>query len=446
MRPSRREKRPAKVAILVVLSLTVLVGTGAIALDGGMAFGERRHAQATADAAALAAAEDLFANSRINAGMDLSGTAYRSAMSTAAANGYSNDGTTSVVTVKVPGQAPVYTLPTQFTLNGNLKPGYVEVTVQYNQSRLFSAIWGQDTFPIKAHAVARGLWQTSNPGTGAPPGILVLNPSGNATFTDKGNALITDSTGTVIVNSNGAQALTLTGNSSVSGSTVYLSGSPGYQINGGNGQLVGTQGGIQSGVSPTADPFAYLFGTSTNPKPPSGLSPQTVPSGNSPTLQPGIYTGGLSFSGQGTVTLQPGIYWMKNGGFSLTGQAGLNAQGVMIYSDGAIDLEGQGDISISPPTTGIYQGISLVEAPSFTGTAKIAGQGQVNITGSIYVPNGTLQVVGNGTVQTPNIVGTQIVTYDLAVSGNGVIKVQTPNGSGSGGTGVGNERFVGLVQ
>jgi hypothetical protein len=427
--------------------MTVLVGTGAIAVDGGMAFGERRRAQATADAAALAAAEDLFANFRTNGGMDTSGTAYKSAITTAAANGYNNDGSTSVVTVKVPGQAPLYGVPNQFTDgNGNLAPGYVEVTVQYNESRLFSAIWGQGTFPIKAHAVARGLWQISNPGTGAPPGILVLNPSGNATFTDKGNGLITDSTGTIIVNSNGAQALTLTGNSSVSGSTVYLSGSPGYQINGGNGQLVGTQGGIQSGVSPTPDPFAYLFGTSTNPKPPSGLSPQTVPSGNSPTLQPGIYTGGLSFSGQGTVTLQPGIYWMQNGGFSLTGQAGLNAPGVMIYSDGAIDLEGQGNITISPLTTGIYQGISLVESPSFTGTAKIAGLGLVDITGTIYVPNGTLQIVGNGTVQNPNIVGSQIVTYDLAVSGNGAIKVATPNGVGSGGSGVGNERFIGLVE
>jgi hypothetical protein len=407
-----------------------------------MALSERRHAQATADAAALAAADDLYTNFRTNSGFDTGGTANNSALATAKANGYANDGTTSVVTVKMPGQVPLVgdsNITTPSNGQSVLKAGYVEVTVQYNESRMFSALWGQGTFPIKARAVARGLWQPSNPQIGAIPGILVTNPSGNATFTDKGNGLISDTTGPVTVDSSGNTALTLNGNASLTGSSINLSGTPGYS-KAPNATLTGTTGGINSGVSPTPDPFAYLF-----LQPPSGLSPQTVPSGNSPTLQPGIYTGGLSFSGQTSVTMQPGIYWMKNGGFSLTGQASLNAPGVMIYADGAIDLEGQGNITISPVTSGIYQGFSLVEAPSFMSSAKIAGLGTVNITGTIYVPSGTLTIVGNGTVQSPNYIGSQIVTHDLAVSGNGAIKIQTPASQGSPPT-VGNERVLGLVE
>jgi hypothetical protein len=178
--------------------------------------------------------------------------------------------------------------------------------------------------------------------------------------------------------------------------------------------------------------LAYL------PLPPTGLSAQTVPNGNTVTLQPGIYNGGLSFSGQTSVTMQPGIYWMKNGGFSLNGQASLNAPGVMIYSDQAIDLEGQGNITISPPTTGIYQGISLVESRSFTGTAKIAGNGSLSITGTIYVPDGTLQITGNGTT---NNYGSQVITFKLTVSGNGTVNVTDTNPNNAG-----RMRILGLVE
>src|SRR5947208_11412060 len=59
----------------VVLSITVLLGVAAVGLDGGILISERRHAQATADAAALAAAADLFKYARTLNGVDTNGTA-----------------------------------------------------------------------------------------------------------------------------------------------------------------------------------------------------------------------------------------------------------------------------------------------------------------------------------------------------------------------------------
>ena len=99
-RSGRHVRRGAVVHWLVV-SL-VIVAVVALGMDGGRLMEERRHAQATADAAGLAAAADLFANWGTNHGKDPSNTAKRVALESAAANGYANDGTTSFVTVNAP--------------------------------------------------------------------------------------------------------------------------------------------------------------------------------------------------------------------------------------------------------------------------------------------------------------------------------------------------------
>src|SRR5438128_1249831 len=140
-------RRRGTVAVFIALSLTVLVGILAITLDGGLMLTESRHAQVVADAAALAAASDLFENSGINGGTDPSGTAAASALATAKANGYSNDGTTSVVTVNIPPQSGDYVG----------KAGFAEVIVQFNLQRGFSAIWGKGTLPVTARSVASGV-------------------------------------------------------------------------------------------------------------------------------------------------------------------------------------------------------------------------------------------------------------------------------------------------
>src|SRR3954468_15444720 len=97
-----RFRRPGAVALYAAATMIALLSTVALTLDGGVLFTERRHAQATADAAALAAACDLYDYYWTNSGQDPGGTAKASALTTAAANGYKNDGTTSKVTVNIP--------------------------------------------------------------------------------------------------------------------------------------------------------------------------------------------------------------------------------------------------------------------------------------------------------------------------------------------------------
>src|SRR5262245_42534722 len=172
MRNQRRtNSRRGAVAPFVALCLIALMSIVAIAIDGGMLLDRRRGCQAAADAAALAAAEDLFYNWQGNKGMDTLKTAYQSALATAAANGFNNHGVSSTVTVNIP--------PTTGNFAG--QAGYAEVIIQYNQPRGFSGILGSGDMPVKARAVARGLWVPFN------NGIIVLHPTAASALSANGN-------------------------------------------------------------------------------------------------------------------------------------------------------------------------------------------------------------------------------------------------------------------
>ena len=97
---ARRNARRGAIAVLVAVSLVAVLGCVAICIDGGGLLDLRRKAQATADAAALAAAENLFRNFPTNQGVDVEGAAADAAYSVAALNGFDNDDTRSVVTVR----------------------------------------------------------------------------------------------------------------------------------------------------------------------------------------------------------------------------------------------------------------------------------------------------------------------------------------------------------
>src|SRR5262249_19008813 len=101
-RRSSKRKGGGTLTFMVLICLMSILGVLAVTLDGGMLSDIKRRVQAAADAAALAAANDLYNNYGTNSGTDPSGTAATSARSTASANGFSNDGVTSVVTVNVP--------------------------------------------------------------------------------------------------------------------------------------------------------------------------------------------------------------------------------------------------------------------------------------------------------------------------------------------------------
>jgi Flp pilus assembly protein TadG len=275
--PLPRAARRGALIPLVAFGLMVLLGVLAFALDGGMLLSERRRAQAVADAAALAAAISLYQNYGTDQGLDPNGTAQQSALAYAAANGYSNDGTQSTVTVNIPPQAGDHAG----------KACYAEVIVQFNQPRYFSAVFGSGTIPVGARSVASGLSAAPN-----NVGLLLLDPWASPSLSGSGSADLDVKSGNVIIDSSSSRAADLSGSASVTAPEIDITGSgPGYTTSGAaQFNTTPTGGNIKTGKVATADPLVKL--PPPDPKTLTVQSSQALQIHGQVSLQPGIYKGG----------------------------------------------------------------------------------------------------------------------------------------------------------
>jgi hypothetical protein len=364
----------------------------------------RRRCQAAADAAALAAAIDLYANYQTNKGLDPNGTAQASGVAIAKANFKDLPNVTPIVAVHIP--------PGTGPFAG--KAGYAEAFVQVNQQPGFGRIWGSGSIPVSARAVATGRLVPLN------DGIIVLDPSSPGALNLVGNATIDVTSGSIIVDSSNAAGATFKGNGSITAPTLDLSGNPGYSTSGGNVTLNTT---IQSGQPPVTDPLSWLPVPNPSSLPLQSNSTYKISGKSAVTLSPGLYKGGIIITGQANVTLNPGIYYMQGGGFSDSGQGSLTGNGVMIYDDGSgISVSGNGQVVLSPMTSGQYQGVTLFESRS-AGAAGITlvGNGNMSnggISGAVYAASSSVTIKGNGTADN---IGSEYISFDLTLTGNGTI-------------------------
>jgi len=415
----------------------------ALVVDGGMLLTERRRAQATADAAAMAAACVLYDNYPVDNGLGNIGNPSGAALAVASANGYTNDGVTSSVTVNIPPQSGIY---------AGL-PSYVEAIVTYYQGRAFSSFLGTGTLPVMARAVARGAWTDPN------VGVLVLSYSGKGTLSIQGNGAFTDSGAKVIVNSNNSSASLDTGSGTMIAPEFDITG--GDTITGGGQMLTApTPNNIRTGVHPTPDPLAYIPApaqpasavvvTKGNTLAPTYTNTSyTLPNGTTNTynniyiLTPGSYGGPSdaklpNFTNGDLVIFQQasaggnGIYYLAAGGFYANSADIImdptTSGGIMIYNAGtgtsdAINIAGNpsGYVNLSGPTNGIYEGLTIFQARNAPEDVQIAGNGSFTITGTIYASAAALKVTGNGGVAN---IGSQYVSDDLTLAGNGNVTIK----------------------
>jgi hypothetical protein len=141
---------------------------------------------------------------------------------------------------------------------------------------------------------------------------------------------------------------------------------------------------------------------------------------------------------------------MDTGGFSFSGGGStggsLVGTGVMIYNapstkgnSDTISINGNSSstVSLSPPTSGPYQGISLFQDRTSTQPLSIAGNGTFTITGTFYAAAAALSITGNGTQST---VGSQYISDTLSVSGSGAININWSQAQTA------KTRYLGLVE
>ncbi len=97
-----------------------------------------------------------------------------------------------------------------------------------------------------------------------------------------------------------------------------------------------------------------------------------------------------------------------------------------------MSLTTTGSVAISPPTQGTYQGLVAFQDRAASNTNVITGNGNLNITGTIYTPAAPISVVANNSSTskdgTPlDKVGSQIITNTFAASGSGSFAVNNTN-------------------
>jgi hypothetical protein len=242
-------------------------------------------------------------------------------------------------------------------------------------------------------------------------GILLLDPTGQS-LTVSGNAsLNVTNYGAIVTDSSNSAAVSASANASITATEIDVHG--GLSAS----SLTAIHGVTNQGAAALADPLANLAA-------PSQPSTQFTAVNYSGTLQPGTYVGGITVSGSNSVTLQPGLYYLKGGGLTASGSASVTGTGVMLYLTGinstSVNISGNASVTLTPPTSGPYQGVVLFQDRTSNAAITISGKGALNTTGTEYAPGATVTLSGTSDTDDPThtSLGAEWIVDDLVLSGN----------------------------
>lgn len=171
----------------------------------------------------------------------------------------------------------------------------------------------------------------------------------------------------------------------------------------------------EEGQQPVADPLAG------KEKPDTSDMPTRSSSGS--TLQPGIYNGGISISGSRNVTLMPGIYVMRGGGFSVTSSGIVSGSEVVIFnttsaypapggSCAGFNFADSARVTLSAPTSGDYQGMLVYQDDACTAGMTWSGSSGGDLTGTVYSPLGVVTATGSAEFEVTQLIADQFITAD----------------------------------
>lgn len=460
-RARRPDDERGAILVFVAIFMVVALGAAAIVLDIGNGRQTRLQAQATADASAIAAAEEIAA-----VGQDFTGSSqqWQKVVDEVKRYALNNFGVAPADWVGCVDSAPLAYRPDTANNNTCISADLVAwpnpqqgETTWTNRVRVrtptrtiqtvFGGAIGQDSLSTSAVAVAgvtrkRTIVTTTDTQTtpGGPCAICIL---GDGFTLDGQNGDISVTGGGVVVNGNPS-----------SGWAAYLNPNGHVRVSatGGIGGPGAPNKWSGSGFDPdpvnrsaVPDPLAHLPACGTGWSPPAAFPtwpgcPTNSASSSASTLNPGVYT-----TISGTKFLNPGVYVIKNE-IRLSGNQQLTGNGVTLYfacsnypdpcsnrdpdnRDGArIRATGNGAVLLTGPTAATcasipstcpYQGLIIFADRDNTNSWTFRGNGtnesgsQAGSSGTIYLKSGELDLRGNGYT-----LASQIVTGRLTMEGN----------------------------
>lgn len=306
-------------------------------------------------------------------------------------------------------------------VSGNTPSLWIKATVATTSPNFFLFGSGYQIANIAAQAIA-GI--TTMPGSNC---IYVLSPSAAQALAVTGSSSITTSGCGVFVDSSSSTALVVTGSSHLTSSTIQVHG--GVSITGSSTASPAPT----TGAGTVTDPLASL--------PAPGYSGcdhtnYTIGNGNTGSISPGVYCGGITVGGAATLTLGAGIYILNGGGLTVGNSGTMNATNVMFYNTGSaghtiapISITGSGIVNMSAPGSGVYKGIAFFQDRTLTYPThnSIANSGSGNITGTYYFPTTGFDFTGS----TASAVYAAFVASTVSVTGSSTLK-NDPTGTYTG--------------
>ncbi len=398
----RSEKGQA--IVIIIFAIIGLLGLTGLAVDGGMAFSDRRQAQGAADSAAWAAALTKANKANIT-------QVEADALAIADQNGFPENSTHSVVTVTFK-DLPVAPLKLSDGKENPCPIGAtpnVEITVQITShvKTFFAPIIGvqQVTNKVEAATLSCGEY------TGAlfnGNAIVSLNPS-----TDPGNCPFNSSTGSATWNVTGSG---IASNGCAAGITGNSNNANNVNLNGHCVSAVGnaTFGSSAPTCSGSVSTYNQTYIDSIMPPNPCDGTPGDV--GIVPPAPPR----------NGTVTLSNGVYCISD----FDAYSGLDIQlnaATLYVTDPEFDLRfsGGGGFTGTPGNIAPYVNYYLIVKPSANLCTKFndqnaqtilfRGNGVGSSQGTILAPGACLDIRGNGS----SAINGQVVGYSVSANGTG---------------------------
>jgi Flp pilus assembly protein TadG len=411
-----------QVLVLVALSLTLLMGAMALAIDVGFVRFQQRQLQTAADAAAIAAGLELGnCNNTVCANMQ-----------TAAATALKEDGITSTTITPTANQCTVSTtsglamiinvapcvLGASDPNNGNTH--MAEVVLTEPQKTFFGAIIGVRTWNLVARAEAGDSYINAN------------TSGGNCLYTN--GLAFNSSDGTFALNSCGIYDngnLQTDNGDSVTASTFLYYGT--WSPNNCNSSCTWNIGGSNTPPAHTTTPQSNPLANLTPPTQPATSTTNTQTPNSGATLQPGYYPNGFNLNSNVSVTLNAGLYYM-GGSINVDSGATLTGTGAELYFvNGSLQPNSGSTLQLTAPTTtsptaGTTANMLVWEASSNGSGMTIDTGSSSYFNGIIYLPTQTLTLnSGSGVTINNGATATALDVNNMIVDDNETFKI---NGSG----------------
>lgn len=427
--------------VLIVFAIVGMIGLTGLAVDGGDAYSDRRHAQGAADTAVMAAALTKVRNPSSTGTWDKWSVAHDAAMQVAASNGYDNSGYDSNGTGNVVNVYHCDEVGASCDLPSGQDPkNYVQVTIESTIRTYFAPVLGIREMHNYVQAVAKAVdpsivpWYDGNALVALMPGC---KPNGwpDDPFTVSGTSFtLVNGTSGVFVNSNCDPAYTSSNNTTLNAPSVCVVG--GVNANGTSTTAP------QPGCGTQYDLQTYRL-------PPLGKDSCTsdgVISGNNSTgyiATPGNYSGSFPpGGGNGHLILTRGIYCLNgnstaldiNAGWDITTDVDGNGswsdsyEGVAFYiPNGGVTINGGAAAHLSAmedaaaQTAGV-KGYLLYLPPDNHSAVNIAGGGSSALQGTILAPGAPISVSGSSSSDSFDL-ECQIIGYTVKLTGNGLVSI-----------------------